>query len=522
MDTTERGRLPSPGQPDESEFSDPRKYNRNRYKQKPKAQQAQQAQQPEALLQDSLGSTTIVQRLKESNLKLSAQNERAEEEVERCHDQIARQASQNHQLQIQVSKLERQVANLQEQLDRDRQGSTGELNRLSQALAEAQEEVIVSGQRSKEQQDTIEGLQATVEQFREKCFNLESDLDNKCQENEDLKRELERYEVDFLAGNGEQGSRGISGATLKIEVDQLRKDNAHLLKLLKQTKEYGQFGEYAEDSGGNAMRVPTDQQPELDEQQWVPSDAFQMAYQFRSQHGNDLSPELINQLLSNLNKIWQEREKKQIQRIKVKSTEEITKLKRQLVSRTPYDALQAKKTISRLTTELNAAKAELNKAQLQKDKNLKNPVGTELIDNTLQIVTQIQQQKKVIQAENESLKDQISQLQRNMHEGIDEKKKYMEGAVWMGKKLSNEIEKVCQSFEFLLIEYHQRLAPAATHSNVPLGDTLTEAQLINASQWLVEAVKQAGFDLYEKTITILEGAMFHMEEAEGRDHGIDS
>ena len=28
-------------------------------------------------------------------------------------------------------------------------------------------------------------------------------------------------------------------------------------------------------------------------------------------------------------------------------------------------------------------------------------------------------------------------------DGIDEKKKYMEGAVWMGKKLSNEVEKVC-------------------------------------------------------------------------------
>ena len=34
----------------------------------------------------------------------------------------------------------------------------------------------------------------------------------------------------------------------------------------------------------------------------------------------------------------------------------------------------------------------------------------------------------------------------------------MEGAVWMGKKLSNEIEKVCQSYEYLLLEYQQRVA----------------------------------------------------------------
>ena len=97
--------------------------------------------------------------------------------------------------------------------------------------------------------------------------------------------------------------------------------------MLKNTKEYENFGNFVEDSGGNAIRVPAGKEnirandafpsgaadgvPE-EEQAWVPQDAFSMAYQFRGQHGNDLSPELINQLLSNLNKIWQDREKKQI------------------------------------------------------------------------------------------------------------------------------------------------------------------------------------------------------------------
>jgi len=80
-----------------------------------------------------------------------------------------------------------------------------------------------------------------------------------------------------------------------------------------------------------------------EQQQWVPHEAFQMASHFRQVHGNDLSPELITTLLSNLNRIWQEREKKQLTRIKTKSQEEITRLKRQLVARTPFDQLQAKK-----------------------------------------------------------------------------------------------------------------------------------------------------------------------------------
>lgn len=45
-------------------------------------------------------------------------------------------------------------------------------------------------------------------------------------------------------------------------------------------------------------------------EEMVPAEAFQVASQFRAQHGNDLKPELIEQLLTNLNLIWREREKK--------------------------------------------------------------------------------------------------------------------------------------------------------------------------------------------------------------------
>ena len=51
------------------------------------------------------------------------------------------------------------------------------------------------------------------------------------------------------------------------------------------------------------------------------------------------------------------------------------------------------------------------------------------------------------------------------------------------------------------MEYNQRLSE-------------NENSAQQASQWLIEAVKQAGFDLYEKTITILESAIFHMEDAQ--------
>jgi len=50
----------------------------------------------------------------------------------------------------------------------------------------------------------------------------------------------------------------------------------------------------------------------IDEDNWIPVKAFNIANEFRTKHGNDLSPELITELLRSLNAIWRAREKKQL------------------------------------------------------------------------------------------------------------------------------------------------------------------------------------------------------------------
>ena len=37
-----------------------------------------------------------------------------------------------------------------------------------------------------------------------------------------------------------------------------------------------------------------------------------------------------------------------------------------------------------------------------------------------------------------------------------DKQKYMEGAVWMGKRMSGEVERICKVFETLMEDYKQR------------------------------------------------------------------
>ena len=41
-----------------------------------------------------------------------------------------------------------------------------------------------------------------------------------------------------------------------------------------------------------------------------------------------------------------------------------------------------------------------------------------------------------------------------------DKQKYMEGAVWMGKRMSSEVERVCKVFETLMTDYKKRFAEA--------------------------------------------------------------
>jgi hypothetical protein len=87
------------------------------------------------------------------------------------------------------------------------------------------------------------------------------------------------------------------------------------LKLLKQTREYAEFAGFVEDSGGNVRGVVEDG--------WLPGEAYNLAHGFREEHGSELTPQLVNQLLSDLNRIWSERERKQLLRVKQQAAAEI-------------------------------------------------------------------------------------------------------------------------------------------------------------------------------------------------------
>lgn len=170
--------------------------------------------------------------------------------------------------------------------------------------------------------DMMDQVRQETDSYKDKCFVLETELSKKIEIIDSIVNDhkvlQERCDEIYLQKGAEGG--------LKVEVGQLQHDNAKLLRLLKQTKEFQQFANFVEDSGGNVKSVPPplhqqrrsepSHEADLETDQWLPNEAYSLAHEFRENHGNDLTPNLINQLLGDLNKIWREREKKQITRIK--------------------------------------------------------------------------------------------------------------------------------------------------------------------------------------------------------------
>jgi len=54
------------------------------------------------------------------------------------------------------------------------------------------------------------------------------------------------------------------------------------------------------------------------------------------------------------------------------------------------------------------------------------------------------------------LRAKLEKVQELQVEGTDDKRQFMEGAVWMGRRIISEVERTCSSFENLQKEYLER------------------------------------------------------------------
>ena len=142
-----------------------------------------------------------------------------------------------------------------------------------------------------------------------------------------------------------------------LELQYLRTDNQRLLNLLSKSQDYKFLGQFIEDSGG-AHYIPS-QKPAADESfNWVPSQIVKTIEIYKK--CPDLSDNIINTLLLEINKSFREREKTIVSKIKHEYKIKVGELKRQLLNRQPYDTVKAQRQNTRLKSELKKANDKIN------------------------------------------------------------------------------------------------------------------------------------------------------------------
>lgn len=104
-----------------------------------------------------------------------------------------------------------------------------------------------------------------------------------------------------------------------MQIEAYRTENARLIGMLAKTQEFKEFALMAIDSGNVRFMDPvasatsTKVKPQNSEKEdWIPEDAYKIAHDFRNKCAANISKAMMNTMLTDLNKVWRQREDKQI------------------------------------------------------------------------------------------------------------------------------------------------------------------------------------------------------------------
>lgn len=441
---------------------------------------------------------------REQNSALVARYEKLQEEIEYSHEQIARQAAISHSQLEEIERLKEAIAQSHNNHEVDAQieeykaqleAKDEEIRKYVRVLnspKEDREDKFVEEEqarfRMEEVYNQMEFKDKLVESLQDQLANARKDIDN-------FKR------------------KQYSEATSLLEIEHLRSDNARLVNLLRGTKEYKDFAEYIEDSNGTvnvpakrkgcARRCASEQNQDKFEH-WVPVEAFRIAQDLKA---TPLTDDIVNKVLAELNRIWRERERKQVERVKGRYGVELANLRRQMAMRVPFTEVQANKHIAKLRAEIKA---------LQRDAKLAAKVPTkerqkiEVVDEALKMAGSLQRQNADFSERNAALVRRVQELEQVMAGGEYEKHKFMEGAAWISEKIAQELDTYGEQVNSLIAEYNARTEDKDLHGEI-------DALFVSTTQaWLLESIDQSYEKLSEKIKGISDSAKYHSETVSGK------
>eukprot|EP00347_Sterkiella_histriomuscorum_P010297 403376845 len=440
------------------------------------------------------------QTVKEAKFELQSKNQ----ELGQAHRQTEAMLRQTEHAQISQNKVSEQARHKLQQLQDEINRREGEIQELSKSI--------------QDKDSHLSKITVTEQINRNENKEYRDQLAKKDKLISDLQRELEqtRKTLDEVVM-----TRKSEGTAL-LEIQHYKADNERLVAMLSQTKEFENFGRLAADSvsdGGVGIRfMNPDRQPEgtchypkkqsklkdfykdsNECEDWIPDEAFKLAHDFRNKCASSISQSLMNQLLQDLNKVWRQREKKQVQKIQNKSNKEIAFLRRQISFKQPYDKVLLETDIKRLKKEVKDNQQALREnVAIIKESNDAPLNGLVLVDQTVKYTNQIQKERRHLLDENERLQNRIEELEKSTQDEANEREKFYEGATWLGKQVLEECDRGVHSISTVLKrDYHQKLQESG--KDLFLRDRVNE--------WLMDSSERVVKEVREKNAEIVEAAL---------------
>ena len=238
---------------------------------------------------------------------------------------------------------------------------TNEINELKEKLKKREESILqlrmnfdLSNKQIEKSNNNIDLIQLTNKSQKEKIDFLEKELNN------------------LYINKKSEGN-------LLIENKHLKEDNVKLLELLSITKEFGEFANLQLTLPGGIryvteMELPIGPRARKEAiklklkniNSWVPALAYEKILQFNLKYNFNMDESIINELLGQLNKVYREKEERNVAKIKVKYQKQILNLMDKYGIRSisaPYNIVEVEKVKKEVMkkNKIENVKNKLNK-----------------------------------------------------------------------------------------------------------------------------------------------------------------
>ena len=293
---------------------------------------------------------------------------------------------------------------------------------------------------------------------------------------------------------------------LSLEVEHLKQDNIRLLEMMKESSDpkIRNFAFLDNSSSGGIMfirpgssnnRSKSTQSYNVyksnreltarkDNNSWIPLEAYECALEFRNKYNLDMSDIEIEKMLLSLNKIWQDKLKREVNNIKTKYHNEIRDLRAKLDMKSSFNEFALKKQNESLKNNLMIARDTLRDNIILKHKSNEQPEGNEKIKNVFKTTTNFRKNKNAYINENERLKKKLKE-----NTEFNKYNDYHNGALYMALKSCEEMNR-CQNNIIELFGIYEDKVRNSLYGNE--NDYLYRNKIMdNSVNWLIQNLQES-------------------------------